>query len=82
MDTLADLASMQHHQQTARVNAGGLKSAEIFDSPKSSATSLPNLHNMTRSEAASRLRAGSFDVTMVSDPSFQPCHYDGFGGER
>ena len=28
MDTLADLASMQHHQQTARANAGGLRSAQ------------------------------------------------------
>lgn len=31
MDTLADLASMQHHQQTARENAGGLRSTEIYD---------------------------------------------------
>ncbi|KAI9755274.1 MAG: hypothetical protein M4579_004339 [Chaenotheca gracillima] len=34
MDTLADLASMQHHQQTARVNAGGLRTAEVYDSPQ------------------------------------------------
>ena len=72
MDTLADFASMQHHQQTARANATGLRSSEIYDSPKAAATSLPNLHNMTRSEAASRLRAGSFDVTMVDSPQLTP----------
>lgn len=31
MDTLADLASMQHHQQTTRTSASGLRSAEIYD---------------------------------------------------
>ncbi|KAI4254791.1 MAG: hypothetical protein L6R42_007041, partial [Xanthoria sp. 1 TBL-2021] len=32
MDALADLASMQHHQQTTRANAGALRNTEIYDS--------------------------------------------------
>ncbi|KAG8529580.1 uncharacterized protein KY384_006217 [Bacidia gigantensis] len=67
MDTLADLASMQHHQQTARANATGMRSAETLV-----ATALPSLQNMTRSEATSRLRAGSFDVTMTDSPQLTP----------
>ncbi|KAI4253616.1 MAG: hypothetical protein LQ352_003575 [Teloschistes flavicans] len=45
MDTLADLASMQHHQQTTRANAGGLRSTEIYESQGSAnGPALPNLH--------------------------------------
>ncbi|KAL9000552.1 MAG: hypothetical protein Q9169_000845 [Polycauliona sp. 2 TL-2023] len=36
MDALADLASMQHHQQTTRANAGALRNTEIYDSQGSS----------------------------------------------
>ncbi|KAI4099688.1 MAG: hypothetical protein LQ339_005853 [Xanthoria mediterranea] len=35
MDALADLASMQHHQQTTRANAGALRNTEIYDSQAS-----------------------------------------------
>ncbi|KAL9131371.1 MAG: hypothetical protein Q9217_000698 [Psora testacea] len=65
MDTLADLASMQHHQQTARANAGGLRSAEVYDSKASAANNLPNLQPITKSEATSRLRADSFESSMT-----------------
>ena len=61
MDTLADLASMQHHQQTARTNAGGLRNAEVYDSQLSAATILPNLH-LPRTNSGSR---GSLDLTMT-----------------
>ncbi|KAL8766100.1 MAG: hypothetical protein Q9194_006367 [Teloschistes cf. exilis] len=45
MDTLADLASMQHHQQTTRANAGGLRSTEIYESQASTnGPGMPNLH--------------------------------------
>ncbi|KAL8938760.1 MAG: hypothetical protein Q9211_003054 [Gyalolechia sp. 1 TL-2023] len=46
MDTLADLASMQLHQQTNRAGAGGLRT-DIYDkhSPTSSAV-LSNVHGM------------------------------------
>ncbi|KAL9597150.1 MAG: hypothetical protein Q9219_005316 [cf. Caloplaca sp. 3 TL-2023] len=48
MDTLAELASMQHHQQATRANAGGLRSTEIYDN-QGSATSamlsnIPAMH--------------------------------------
>ena len=72
MDTLADLASMQHHQQTARANAGGLRSAEIYDSQASATNSLPNLQPMTRSEATSRLRADSFEIGMAEAQQHTP----------
>ncbi|KAI4109970.1 MAG: hypothetical protein L6R37_000320 [Teloschistes peruensis] len=45
MDTLADLASMQHHQQTTRANAGGLRSTEIYENQASTnGPGIPNLH--------------------------------------
>ena len=54
MDTLADLASMQHHQQIARATAGGLRSAEIYDSQLSPSTVLPNLHAIPRTQSTAR----------------------------
>ena len=77
MDTLADLASMQHHQQTARENAGGLRSADIYESQSPASNALPNIQNMTRAEVASRLRAGSYDVAMSEavQQTYQPRTY-------
>ncbi|KAL8652741.1 MAG: hypothetical protein Q9210_002517 [Variospora velana] len=47
MDTLADLASMQHHQQTTRANAGGLRSTEIYDNQGSANSAvLTNVHGV------------------------------------
>ncbi|MCJ1319728.1 Splicing factor [Xylographa vitiligo] len=61
MDTLADLASMQHHQQTARANAGGLRNTEVYDIPLSTAANLPSFHALTRKPSSSR---SPFDITM------------------
>ena len=72
MDTLADLASMQHHQQTARANAGGLRSAEIYDHPTSSAGILPALQAMSRPAASTQLKGGSYDVPMTDGPAETP----------
>ena len=72
MDTLADLASMQHHQQTARANAGGLRSDVIYDNPTSSASALPNLLAMSRPRASSQLRGGPLDVSMTNGPADTP----------
>ena len=75
MDTLADLASMQHHQQTARANAGGLKSVEIYESPANSASAIPALIAMSRPQTLTQprengqLRAGSLDFAMTDGPS-------------
>lgn len=74
MDTLADLASMQHHQQTTRANAGGLRSAEIRESQSSSTSVLPQLHAITKSQASTR---GSMELP-VTEPRTQspsPRHY-------
>ncbi len=78
MDTLADLASMQHHQQTARANAGGLRSAEIYENPASSSSVLPNLLAMSRPQASSQLRephqlrGGSLDISMTDGSAETP----------
>ena len=69
MDTLADLASMQHHQQTARANAGGLRSAEIYDHPTSSTATRPGLQAMTRPTVSGPLKGGSFDMAMTDGPA-------------
>lgn len=69
MDTLADLASMQHHQQITRENAGGLRSAEIYDNPASSAGILPALHAMSRPQVPTQIRTGSFDIAMTDGPA-------------
>jgi len=58
MDTLADLASMQHHQQTTRANAGGLRSTEVFDSQLSPSTIYPKLHSITRTHSGTRSSVG------------------------
>ena len=70
MDTLADLASMQHHQQTARANAGGLRSDIIYESQPSSASALPNILAMPMAQGSgelrdpSQLRGSSMDISM------------------
>lgn len=66
MDTLADLASMQLHQQTTRANAGGLRSTEIYDSQGSATPAvLSGVHGVHGPLPA----RGSLDHTMVEAPS-------------
>ncbi|MCJ1247686.1 Splicing factor [Trapelia coarctata] len=67
MDTLADLASMQHHQQAARANAGGLRSTEVYDTQLSPATSLPTFHTLSRHHSGSRV--SSIDMAMQDAPA-------------
>ncbi|SLM41222.1 RNA recognition motif domain [Lasallia pustulata] len=69
MDTLADLASMQHHQQIARANAGGLRSAEVYDTQLSPSTILPSLHTIPRPTASAR---SSYELTMTDAPAQTP----------
>ena len=66
MDTLADLASMQHHQQTARANAGGLRSTEVYDSQLSPSTMYPNLHSIIRTHPTAR---SSLDLGRMDAPA-------------
>ena len=64
---------MQHHQQTARVNAGGLRNAEIYDSQATTAGNLPNVPAIPRSQATTQvLRGTSFDRTMIDAPTQTP----------
>lgn len=65
MDTLADLASMQHHQQAARESAGGLRSTEIYENQTPAAV-LPTLHPSARAHGSLR---GSIDHAMVDSPA-------------
>lgn len=69
MDTLADLASMQHHQQTTRANAGGLRSAEIYENQPSSASGLPQLHSVPRSQGSAR---GLMDPSVIEPRAQSP----------
>lgn len=66
MDTLADLASMQHHQQATRANAGGLRSTEIYDNQNSAdgavLSGLSGIHGPLPGRA-------TLDHTMVDAPS-------------
>ncbi|KAI9817046.1 MAG: Splicing factor [Thelocarpon impressellum] len=62
MDTLADLASMQHHHQAARVNANGLRSSEVYDSHQIPAVpSYPSVTSLPRTLSTPR---SSIDVAM------------------
>ena len=77
MDTLAELASMQHHQQTTRVNAGGLRSADIYESQPSSATILPNLHGKPKRRSSGQGSADLFSHDAeVRAPSQPHCPAD------
>ena len=71
MDTLADLASMQHHQHEARANAGGLRSVEVFDTQLSPSRILPSLHTLSRPLSVSRgsLELGISDVRTSTPPT-------------
>ena len=69
MDTLADLASMQHHQQEARANAGGLRSVEVFDTQNSPVRVLPSIHALSRPPSVSR---ASLDLGMPDVPTSTP----------
>ena len=66
---MADLASMQHHQQTARANAGGLRSAEIYENQSTSPSVLPNLHAMSRPQATAR---ATIDLPSTDIPDQPP----------
>lgn len=72
MDALADLATMQHHQQTARVNAGGLRNTEIYDSQTSAANNLPAIPSLPGTQDPSMLRGPSFDRSAMDPPTRPP----------
>lgn len=59
---------MQHHQQTTRANAGGLRSAEIYENQPSSASVLHNLQAMPRPQGPGR----SMDSHMTDAPTQTP----------
>ena len=72
MDALADLASMQHHQQTARVNAGGWRNTDIYDNQASTATNLPSIPPLPTTQDSSILRTPSFDRAMTDTNTQTP----------
>ena len=63
---------MQHHQQTARANAGGLRSAEIYDHPTSATAILPALQTMSRPTVPTQLKGTSQDMAMTDGPAELP----------
>ncbi|KAB2570345.1 putative RNA-binding protein [Lasiodiplodia theobromae] len=61
MDTLADLASMQHHQQATRQSSQGLRSPQVFQRAPSVGY---NVHNITRTMSSTSAK----DITMHEQP--------------
>ncbi|KAL9062413.1 MAG: hypothetical protein Q9157_008940, partial [Trypethelium eluteriae] len=61
MDTLADLASMQQHQQVARQNANGLRNSEVFEAQRS-----PVNYTAQRPSISAR---SSRDILMADAPA-------------
>lgn len=64
MDALADVASMQHHRNTPRTNAGGLRGAEIYESHTLSAVQMTNVN--------SKPSKIEFSKAEASNPKFSP----------
>jgi squamous cell carcinoma antigen recognized by T-cells 3 len=68
MDTLADLASMQHHQRTARTHSVGMKYQENMDKQIPSGVR-PSLQAIARTHSGSR---SSLDIHMAEAPAQTP----------
>lgn len=64
MDTLADLASMQHHQPQ-RTNAPIIRSTESYESQLSPSTMYPNVNPVAQNTPTPR---SSFDIAMSEGP--------------
>ncbi|KAG2417311.1 hypothetical protein HFD88_008530 [Aspergillus terreus] len=64
MDTLADLASMQHHQPQ-RTNASLLRSTESYESQLSPSTMYPHVSSIAHNTPTPR---SSFDIAMSDGP--------------
>ena len=69
MDTLADLASMQQHQQAARPGAGGFRSTEGFENQLVPAPRRSIIPSLARNQSGSR---GSLDMSMTDAPVKTP----------
>ncbi|KAL8775059.1 MAG: hypothetical protein Q9209_000538 [Squamulea sp. 1 TL-2023] len=65
MDALADLASMQHHQQTTRANAASLRSTDIYDHEGSPNTAVLQSLHMGHGHSPGRATLGH---TMADTP--------------
>ena len=60
MDTLADLASMQHHQQPVRTNAGSLRTTGIYDSKAAPQSLSPRTGTDVREQGVADNRMKTF----------------------
>ncbi|KAI9805669.1 MAG: Splicing factor [Piccolia ochrophora] len=70
MDTLADLASMQHHQHAARTNANGLRSSDVYDTNQlQSPPGFAALHTLPNTRPIAR---SSVDLIMTDAPAQKP----------
>ncbi|KAK4991717.1 Splicing factor [Elasticomyces elasticus] len=68
METLADLASMQHHQQTVRQNSNGVRSTDVVEAQRSPS----NITLQSRPSVNHSLSASSRDLAMADAPSQTP----------
>ncbi|KAI9780658.1 MAG: Splicing factor [Geoglossum umbratile] len=69
MDTLAELASMQHHQQAARASATGLRSAELIDPRQLPAMGFQSMQACSHNTKRKCTPCSSLDITMTDAPS-------------
>ncbi|OJJ48740.1 hypothetical protein ASPZODRAFT_1663690 [Penicilliopsis zonata CBS 506.65] len=65
MDTLADLAAMQHHQPPPRTNASMMRNTESYESQLSPSTMFPSVNPITHNTPTPRF---SFDIAMAEGP--------------
>ncbi|KAH0556858.1 hypothetical protein GP486_005352, partial [Trichoglossum hirsutum] len=73
MDTLADLASMQHHQQAARASATSLRSAELIDPRQDPTVGFQSAQSCPHSnDRRTRSPSGSLDITMADASPSEP----------
>ena len=69
MDTLADLASMQHHQRMSRANSNGTRSSEGQERQIPPPPARPSLQAIARMHSGSR---SSLDIHMADAPAQTP----------
>ncbi|KAI9768784.1 MAG: Splicing factor [Geoglossum simile] len=69
MDTLADLASMQHHQQVARASSTSLRSAELIDPRQLPTMGFQSMQAHAHNTKCKFTPCGSLDITMADAPS-------------
>jgi squamous cell carcinoma antigen recognized by T-cells 3 len=81
MDTLAELASMQHQQQAARASATSLRSAELIDPRQLPAIGFQSMQSCPHNTKRKCTPCSSLDITMADAPSSEQAHPRAFAAD-